>query len=176
MSNYSWADEFKSVYDAGYGRYMSGHKYPDEMFEDDQVRFLESIGASLQEIFDFIEDNILSGGDPTYETVLLVTAARRDYFFSVQRGIPSPKAIDMASLPSKTDELEGIVWLPRLIAKARAKLAGEMPEELMYGCGGDRPFCKKHNLHLADFLRVVWMSAGNDDLVVQYVKSQSAEA
>ena len=176
MSNYDWADNFKEVYESGYDVYMRGNKYPDEMFTESQVEFLQSIGATVQEIFDFVEDNILSGGEPSFETVLLITAARRDYFLSQQLGRWSGNSIDMDKLPAKTDDMEGIVWLPRIIAKARAKLRGEMPDELMYGCGGDRPFCKRHNLHLADFLRVVWMAGDNDDLILQYVRSQSDEA
>ncbi|MCD8535272.1 MAG: DUF5069 domain-containing protein [Verrucomicrobia bacterium] len=175
MNNYDWADTFREVYDAGYEVYMSGHKYLEEMFTDEQVEFLRSIGTTPREIFDFVEDNILSGGEPSFETVLLITSARRDYFFSQQRGRWTNKLVSIDDLPAKTDELDGIPWLPRLIAKARAKLRGEMPDELMYGCGGDRPFCEQHNLHPADFLRVVWMAGDNDDLILQYVKSQSDE-
>jgi len=173
MSSYSWVDEFKEAYDAGHAKYMAGHKYPEDMFSSEQLDFLKTIGASQQEIFDFIEDNILSGGDPTFETVVLITSARRDYFLSQQLGVPSNNLIDIASLPAKTDDLDGIVWLPRIIAKAHAKLRGEMPDELMYGCGGDRPFCKQHNIHLADLLRVVWMYGDNDDHILKWVKSQS---
>ncbi len=175
MSNYNWADTFREVYDSGYEVYMRGEKYPDEMFTEEQLEFLRSIGATGQEIFDFVEDNILSGGEPSFETVLLITAARRDYFLSQQRGQWTDEKVRVADLPAKTAELDGIVWLPRIIAKARAKLRGQMPEELMYGCGGDRPFCKRHNIHLADLLRVVWMAGENDDLIVQYIKSQSSE-
>ena len=34
--------------------------------------------------------------------------------------------------------IDGIAWLPRILVKARLKLRGEMPADLMYGCGGDR--------------------------------------
>ena len=173
MTNYDWVDTFKSVYDSGHEKYMDGEKFPDAMFNEDQVKFLHSIGATGQEIFDFIEDNILSGGGPSFETVILITSARRDYFLSQQRGQHSNQTVSIDDLPAKTESVDGIEWLPRIIEKAKAKLRGEMPDELMYGCGGDRPFCKKHNLHLADFLRVVWMSGGNNDLIIQYVKSQS---
>ena len=66
--------------------------------------------------------------------------------------------------------MDGIAWLPRLIVKARAKLRGEMPPELMYGCGGDRPFLRGVNIHLADFLRVVWAAGEDDRRVVEHVK------
>jgi hypothetical protein len=35
--------------------------------------------------------------------------------------------------PAKSAKVEGIAWLPRLITKARAKLAGSLPADLMYG-------------------------------------------
>ena len=55
-------------------------------------------------------------------------------------------------------------YLPRLIAKGRAKLRGELDPDMMFGCGGDRKFLKNHgDIHLADFLRQLW-AAGDDDL------------
>jgi len=47
---------------------------------------------------------------------------RRDYLTVVQKGKTSDKTVDPSDLPAKTAAVEGIVWLPRLIAKARAKL------------------------------------------------------
>ena len=41
--------------------------------------------------------------------------------------------MEMDDFPAKADEVEGIAWLPRLIVKARAKLAGQLPADLMYG-------------------------------------------
>jgi len=41
--------------------------------------------------------------------------------------------MELNEFPAKTDEVEGIAWLPRLITKARAKLAGNLPADLMYG-------------------------------------------
>ena len=64
-----------------------------------------------------------------------------------------PKTFGMKDLPSMGASLGGFRWLPRLMAKAHAKLRGEMPPELMYGCGGDRPFLKQLGIHPADFLK-----------------------
>ena len=63
----------------------------------------------------------------------------------------------------------GIRWLPRIIQKARAKLRGEMPPELMYGCGGDRPFLEGVHFGLAEFLRLVWESGDDTRRVVDEV-------
>ncbi len=78
----------------------------------------------------------------------------------------------MAALPAKDAELEGIPWLPRLIDKAEAKLRGEMPADLMYDCGGDRQFFKKHDRHPADFLRVTWAAKGDARKILRYVRGK----
>ena len=44
-----------------------------------------------------------------------------------------PRRMEMEEFPAKTDEIAGIAWLPRLIVKARAKLEGALPADLMYG-------------------------------------------
>ena len=81
----------------------------------------------------------------------------------------------MESLPAKAKEVDGIAWLPRLIEKARAKLRGEMPAELMYGCGGDRPFLRSMNVELSEFLRLVWICGEDDRRIIDYVKARRAE-
>jgi hypothetical protein len=81
----------------------------------------------------------------------------------------------MDSLPAKTAEVDGIPWLPRLIEKARAKLRGEMPPELMYGCGGDRPFLRRMNVELAEFLRLVWDAKNDERRILDYVKQRKAK-
>lgn len=78
----------------------------------------------------------------------------------------------MDSLPPKDEAVDGIEWLPRIISKARAKLRGEMPAELMFGCGGDRPFLRGVNIHPADFLREVWAAGGEDRRIIEFVKRQ----
>jgi hypothetical protein len=144
------------------------------LFGASEREFLKSIGATPQEIFDFVEDTFY-GGEPGAETTLLVTAVRRDYFLTVQKGQHSDRLIDMDALPAKSAELAGIEWLPRIIEKAKAKLRGEMPPDLMYVCGGDRAFLREHNIHPADFLREVW-AAGNDlGRIVDYVKRSAVD-
>ena len=96
-------------------------------------------------------------------------------FLVVQNGKPSKETIDMDSLPEREAELGGIEWLPRIIAKARAKLPGEMPQELMYCCGGDRAFLREHGIHPADFLREVWAAGEDDQRILKYVKKYAAQ-
>lgn len=174
MQNYIWTERFKQIYDAAVKRYEGGTRSAKTLFSKEEVEFLATIGCSAQELFDFVEDGC-NGGEPSYEDTLLVTAVRRDYFLNVQHGKPSGKVIDSANLPAKSAPLGGIPWLPRIIEKAKAKLRGEMPPELMYGCGGDRPFLRGVNIHLADFLRFVWQVDGDQQKVLAYVNEQKVK-
>ena len=38
------------------------------------------------------------------------------------------QVVAASQLPAKTDTMDGVAWFPRLVAKARAKLAGELDE------------------------------------------------
>ena len=174
MSEYDWPIEFRKVYDAGTKRYEQGERTPTKLFSKHELEFLASIGCSAQELFDFIDD-LARYGEPAYETVLLTTGVRRDYFRLVQNGLSTGKQIDMDKLPAKKDTVDGIEWLPRLIEKARAKLRGEMPADLMYGCGGDRPFLRDMNVELAEFLQLVWMSGNDNRRIIDYVKQRRAQ-
>ncbi len=118
------------------------------------------------ELYDYAEDS----SDLDWETALLITAARRDYFLQEQDGAWSEKTIKVEALPAKTEELEGIVWLPRIIQKAMGRLRGELPHDLMYCCGGDRKFFRAHDIHPADFLRFVWAAKGKPEKIIAYVK------
>ncbi len=79
--------------------------------------------------------------------------------------------ISVEALPAKTEEMDGIVWLPRIIQKAMGRLRGELPNDLMYCCGGDRKFFRTHDVHPADFLRMVWAAKGKPDKVLAYIKN-----
>jgi hypothetical protein len=153
--------------------YRAGKQTADAMFDATQRGFLKEIGATAAEIFDFVEDTYL-GGEPGVETSLLITSVRRDYFLTIQEGRSSSRVIDMDALPAKDEQFGGIEWLPRIIEKARAKLRGEMPAELMYCCGGDRAFLREHGIHPADFLREVWAADNDRERILEYVKKNAA--
>ncbi|MGV3664383.1 MAG: DUF5069 domain-containing protein, partial [Prosthecobacter sp.] len=89
-------------------------------------------------------------------------------------GKRSGKIVAPETLPPKAAAVEGFRWLPRLIAKARAKLNGEMDPDTMYGCGGDRAFFEEHKLHPADFLRVTWAAGDDDQKIIGFVKTKKA--
>ncbi len=166
--NYAWHQRFRELYDKALVKYRNENRNLNTFFTTREVGVLRAFGAKPMELFDYAEDS--SELDP--ETALLITAARRDYFIVMQNGVWSEKTIAVDQLPAKEAELAGIPWLPRLIGKAKARLRGEMPDELMYGCRGDRRFFRAHDVHPSDFLRFVWASKGNEDKIVAYVKGE----
>ena len=171
MAGDNWRDQFEEVYRRAEKAYASGETTPQVMFNGADQAFLESIGATAQEIFDYVEDASY-GGDPSFEDVLEVTAIREAYFRDVMGSQFPGELIREASLPRKTDAVEGIPWLPRIIEKARAKLRGALPPELMYGCGGDRPFLRRAGISLPEFLALVRDAGADDEAIVRFYKSR----
>ena len=166
-----WFHELKQLFVLSCERYRAGERDAQRYFTEEQEAYLLSIGQTAQEIYDFAEDHS-RGGEPDWETVLLVSAVRRDYLLTVQHGVTSARRIALDDLPPKDAELEGMAWLPRIIRKAEAKLRGEMPPDLMYLCGGDRNFLNHHRLDGADFLRHVWAAQGDEQKVLEYVRGK----
>jgi hypothetical protein len=169
MNDSSWETDFSALFQSSLEKYSAGHQKAHGLVGPEGQKFLKSIGYSEQEFFDFVED-FAKGGEPTLETALAIAAVRRDYFLQEQNGKFSTHRIDVSDLPSKDAEIDGIGWLPRLIPKAEAKLRGEMPPELMYGCGGDRKFFRLNRINPAAFLRETWQAKGDRDRLVSWVK------
>lgn len=172
MDAYDWADCLKLLYEKSLRQYQAGNRKVITYFTELEQAELTSIGARPMELYDYAEDV----GQLSCETALLIMSARRDYFLQVQRGKLSSKLLDMEEFPAKQDELDGISWLPRLILKAKARLRGELPSDLMYGCGGDRKFFQEYQIHPADFLRFVWMADGDEACILDYVKRSKLPA
>jgi len=127
-----WKTHFRAVFDAGVLQRKGGCNKPDAMFEAGEVTFLESIGCTAQEMFDFCDDHV-GWGDVIYEHVEALQAVRYEHFVNELNCQPANHPMEMDEFPPKDAEVEGIAWLPRLIVKARAKLAGQLPADLMYG-------------------------------------------
>ena len=170
--NDDWKLEFRNVWDRGVAAWQAGRNSAHSMFSAADVAFLETIGCSAQELFDFVDDS-LGHNDLDFETTLAVTANRRSYFLEVMHGKPTGRVMPMNALPAKSAEVDGIAWLPRLIAKARIKLRGEMNPDLMYGCAGDRPFLRSHRMTLPEFLQLV-RDKGDDDRAIVDALKQAA--
>jgi hypothetical protein len=170
-----WKAEFRRVWDRGVAAWHTGRQSPQTMFEKADVAFLATMGCTAQELFDFVDDS-LQYDDLDYDTALAVAAIRRDYFLDVMGGKSTGRTATMASLPAKSAEVDGIAWLPRLIVKARLKLRGEMPADLMYGCAGDRPFLRGAKMDLPGFLQLVRDSGDNDRRIIDTVKKSASRA
>lgn len=158
-----WNDTFLTLFDRCVALYQSGNQDFETYYDPGDLSFLAEIGCKTREFFDFVED-FCEDGAPTVSTVLLIAAVRRDYFLTVQNDSTRSQLLTRDNIPTFGDELEGLPYLPRILAKARAKIRGELDPDLMFGCGGDRRFLENHGaIHPADFLRQVW-AAGDDDL------------
>ena len=141
----------------------------EHYFLPEEVELLASIGYSPHEMYDYVED-YATQGDPTPSTILLIAAARRAFFMTVQRGIAGSALLREIDLPRETEEFQDIAYLPRIIRKAEAKLYGTLPKNVMYYCPKDRAFLRSHGgIHPADFLYVVWGAHGDKQKVVSYV-------
>lgn len=170
----TWNDSFLALFDRCVSAYQSGSRDLPGFYSPENLAFLAGIGCQTREFFDFVED-FCEDGQPTISSALLVAAVRRDYFLTVQQGETSARIFTRDDVPTFGEELDGMAYLPRILAKARAKLRGELDPDLMYGCGGDRNFLLKHGaIHPADFLRHVWACGEDEQKLADWVKQQGA--
>lgn len=174
VAHMTWNDQFDSLFQKCLAQYQSGNSDFINYYSKADLTFLDSIGCKPRELFDFVED-FADGAVPSPSTALLVAAVRRDYFQVMQDRKASSREITRNDIPSFEEELDGIPYLPRIIAKAEAKIKGELHPDLMFGCGGDRKFLSENNLHLADFLRNVWAANGDEQIIIDLVKSSTVE-
>ena len=174
INNYQWDSEFSQLFTRCLDRYNNGDRDYTTYYTNEDLGFLYSIGYKEREFFDFVED-FADERVPTPTTALLVAAVRRDFFMTIQKGKLSQDVLRPEDLPARDAEWDGFVWLPRITAKARAKLRGELDPDIMYSCGGDRKFLGTHGIHPADFLRVTWAARDNDEALVSYVAAHSSQ-
>ncbi len=166
----TWNEQFLDLYRRCLEKYRGGNKDFETYYSEHDLAFLASIGYKPRELFDFVED-AAEEGVPAESTALLIASVRRDFFHVVQDKEKSEKEISADDIPAKSEELDGMAYLPRIIAKARAKLAGELHPDLMFSCGGDRGFLKDHgNIHAADFLRHVWACGKDAQSIADFIK------
>ena len=167
-----WEDTFQQLFDRAVTTFKGGTRDPSQLLSKEDSIFLASIGTSAQEVYDFVEDWI-EDREPTPEIIRQITGIRRDYFLTVQNGTSPSKQLSSAALPSPNDTLGGHRWLPRIIEKARAKLRGELPSDIMYGCGMDRPFLKKNNIEPPEFLKIVWEAGEDHEKILDFVNKKA---
>lgn len=175
MNHYDFAQKFRALYDKAVALYAKGQRGPETFFSPAELAWLAANGLTAQNLYDYAEDHN-NYGEPGPDNALAIETIRRDHFLNVQDGRASTTVLDVARMPAKTDAVRGVEWLPRLIPKARAKLRGELPSSLMFGCGGDRAFFKKHDVMPAEFLAVVARNLDNDGAIVDWLVRRSSAA
>ena len=166
--NFNYQKELVQIWEKAVKLYQKGNTEAENFPISDDLPFLNNIGLNKMDVFDYVEDWICEG-TPDLATFLLIHDIRRGFFIEEQKGIHSEKKLSSQDLPGKHEEIEGIVWLPRIIPKARAKLRGELPTETMFCCGGDRAFLQKNDIHPAEFLRITQKAGDQDEIIVQWV-------
>lgn len=164
-----WGTRLEKIFGQAVEKYLAGNRGPEALFSPEQATFLGSLGSSSQELYDFVED-WCELGEPSFGMALRIAEVRAEYFFLEQYLERSSEVSTPDSMPSGSATLGGFVWLPRIIAKARAKLRGEMPADMMFGCQNDRAFLKKVGIDPAQFLQVVWSAGKNDEEILEYMK------
>lgn len=166
-----WNDRFLDLFAKCTALYRSGNTDFESYYDAEGHALLGETGYAPREFFDFVEDHC-EYGTPSISTALLVAAVRRDYFHVVMEGKDGARNVTSNDVPARGDELEGIAYLPRILAKARAKLRGDLDPDMMFGCGGDRAFLHRMGgIHPADFLRRVWAADEDDAKIVEWLKS-----
>lgn len=171
MAASAWTTSLKGIYDGAVAKYRAGERGADSFFSPEETAFLSSIGLRPINVYDHAED-LVKYGEPSWETFLLVAAARRDYFLYKQGGQWSFERVAESDLPAKAAEIEGVAWLPRIARKAVAFLEGTLCEEIMYGCGGDRNFLDSSNIHAADFVRIAWAEHGDPARILAFLRKR----
>jgi len=167
----TWNDHFLDLFKRCIKRYKNGDKDYANYYDDEDMSLLVSMGYRTREFFDFVED-YCEEGEPSISTALLVAAVRRDYFAVVMERRVRKPTVNRENIPSSGEDFDDIHYLPRILAKARGKLKGELDPDIMFGCGGDRKFLRENgNIPMADFLRRVWAAGDDDAEVAEWVKS-----
>lgn len=171
MNHFNYQQRLHELWQKAVDLYRGGQRGSETYFNADDVQWLRANGVTPQEIYDFAED-FVSGGEPDFTTFAMITDIRRSFFLDELGGQYTGRTIDPDSYPPKDSEVEGIRWLPRIIAKAKAKLRGELDPDTMYACGGDRAFLRDNDIHPAEFLRKVRDHIDHDEAVIGWVKSR----
>jgi len=74
-----WTQQLHSLYDIAVAKYRDGQRGANHFFDAVETGFLASIGLKPIHLYDYAED-FVGGDEPDWDTVLLIVAARRDYF------------------------------------------------------------------------------------------------
>jgi hypothetical protein len=172
VSHYDFAPRFTEAYHCAEEAYRRDPASTLSAIATKSGAWLAANGLTNQALYDYVDDDARYG-EPGIHRALMIESVRRDYFLNVQEARTSATFLDVDAMPPKDAEVDGIAWLPRLITKARAKLRGELPPSLMYGCGGDRAFLQDYDLDPAEFLSAVWRHDAQPAAIAAWIHSRT---
>lgn len=145
------ADSLAAIHQEASRLYDSGGRSPHGILSPESAAWIFRQGLSLQFVFDCVDD-LARYGEPSVEDFIAMALQRAAFHAKTPPGAVAPAILNEPGLPPKAEAFDGIPWLPRIVRKARAFLEGNLCDEIMYGCAGDRAFLKKHGLSLSGFL------------------------
>ena len=167
MDHTRYPQRLKSIWQDAVARYSDGQQEPQDFFAAATRHELAGFGLNTMDVFDYAEDYV-ARGEPDFETFLMVCEARRDYFLHVQHGIASTQQLDPDTLPPKDEAINGIVWLPRILAKAH-QTTGRTAARNHVRLRGRPPLFRSNNIHPAEFLRRVWAHETDPAQLIEWV-------
>jgi hypothetical protein len=168
MKNDTYTQQLGKVWNHAVDNYSDGKRNPEDYFDREEREFLDSIGVSAQEVYDFAED-FVTAGEPSFASFASIHEVRRAYFTGVQASQLNEEKAEMSSYPPAQNTHRGIDYLPRIAAKAKSKLEGTLNPDIMYTCGNDRRFLKSHDIPSEEFLKKVWDTDADLDQLSDWI-------
>lgn len=175
MNENNYQSDLRDLWERAVSQYEQGNHDPETYYNERELKILTDVGVKPGEMFDYAEDYV-EAGEPDFATFAMIHELRKNYLHDVQHGQPSDRVMDPSEFPERDAQALGISWLPRIVEKARGKLRGELPPDLMYSCSGDRRFLKEHDIHPAEFLRQVRDSEDDRDALLRWFAARSKAA
>ena len=145
------ADSLAAIHQEASRIYDLGTRSPAAIISAESMAWILGYGLSRQFVFDCVDD-LARYGEPCLEDFIAMALQRAAWHAARPPGGVAPAILTEPELPPKSEAFAGIPWLPRIVRKARAFLEGNLCDEIMYGCAGDRAFLKKFGLTLPEFL------------------------
>lgn len=115
MNHYNYQKTLQAVWQKAVDLYRSGNEDAKTYFNEQELDFLDLIGASAQEIFDFAED-FVDGGEPDFTTVAMIHDVRRAYLREQQQGNTSKAMLDPSTLPAKDSHIPLLPFINGILA------------------------------------------------------------
>ena len=119
--SHSFHTELSRIWQISVDLYRRGNNSAEDFPIANELPILSGWGLNKMDVFDYVEDWCLHE-EPDLITFVLVHYERWNFFVHEQKSELSSNRLDPSSLPPKTEDAAGIIWLPRILPKARAKL------------------------------------------------------